>query len=153
MGMPARGYSWEPFKPGNLVAVKSGARSPRIYTKLAASLVGALNEARPDLAGFPFAVSAWAVAETRAALLRAHLDNVGMFDDEGAPRDSTLRWVLSFERLASEQRKALGLDPRSSAELVKSRADAVIGSFDVEALKAKGRAALEANGQDQEETE
>lgn len=37
---------------------------------------------RPDLAGYPEAVAAWATSEAQAALLRRHLSEVGTINPE-----------------------------------------------------------------------
>ncbi len=138
---PARGYSWAPFEKGNAVSLRHGARSRRIYEPLAADLAAGLLEERPDLQDFPDALAAWAEAEARAELLRKWIADQTLFDDEEKPRSGVLTWLRSFEGQAESARRTLGLDPRSSAELTKLRAEATGQVFDIEALMARGREA------------
>jgi hypothetical protein len=146
-GGPARGYSWEPFQPGNTVSLRHGARSPRVYGPIAAALVEAVLAERGDLAAYIDAVQAWADAEARAALLREHLEKVGMLDDGGQPHESLLKWLVAFEKRAEAGRSKLGLDPRSHAELLKSRVEAQRSAVDLDGLRARGAEIIEAREQ------
>lgn len=123
--------------------MKAGHRSPRIVSPLAEELAAALVEIRPDLADFPHAVRGWARTEVQAALLRSWLDDHGVVDDDGKPRDAMLRHLGSFERLAIAQRDRLGLDPRSQAALARERVEASRGAFDLEQFMREGQEALE----------
>lgn len=132
-----------PLPEGHAVTLRHGARSPRVYGEVAEKLTSGLLEARPDLAGHPEAVGAWATAEAQAVLLRRHLEEVGTLDpNTGEPRGSLLTWLGHFERLAMKHRSTLGLDPRSEAELARSRATAVTLGANLEALAEQGRQAL-----------
>ncbi|MDQ6853139.1 MAG: hypothetical protein M3046_05510 [Actinomycetota bacterium] len=51
--------------------------------------------------------------------------------------------IAQFERLANDLRQRLGLDPRSEAELASVQADAARSVVDIDALRARGRAAVE----------
>ena len=133
-----------PFTPGNMAAVKSGARSPRVYGELSELLAAGLVEDRPDLAAYPEAVAAWATTEAQAALMRRHIDSVGPVDEHGQPRDSVLSWLTKLEASALKQRATLGLDPRSEAKLARERAAASALAVDLTALADRGRAALQA---------
>lgn len=142
-GIPARGTGTRPpFTPGNLVGASHGARAPRVYGDLAQRLAVGLMDDRPDLAAYPEAVAAWATAEAQAALMRRHVADVGTFADDGEPRGSLLTWLRSFERMASEARKPLGLDPMSEAALSRERAAAATLAVDLDALAERGRLAL-----------
>ena len=138
---PVRGYSWPPFEKGNTIALRHGARSRRIYEPLAADLAAGLLEVRPDLEDFPDAVAAWAESEARAELLRKYITDQTLFDGKGDPRSGVLQWLRTFETQAESARRTLGLDPRSSAELTKLRAEATGQVFDIDALMASGREA------------
>jgi hypothetical protein len=129
------------FEVGNTMALRHGARSPRTYGPLAQELAAGLLADRPDLEAFPEVVSAWADAEARADLLRRWLDDNGMFDDDGAPRSGTLKWLASFDKRAQELRTRLGLDPRSEAELAGVRAEASRQIVDLDAIRQRGREA------------
>lgn len=138
---PPRGYSWPQAQPGNTLSLRHGARSRRVYEPIAADLAAGLLEERPDLEDYPDALTQWAEAEARAELLRKWVAERGMFDDEDAPRSGVLTWLRVFENQAQEARKTLGLDPRSHAELARTRADAIRGELDLEGLAARGREA------------
>ncbi len=143
-GIPAGGpASLMPFPPGNVVGLRSGHRSPRVYGKLAQRLAAGLAEDRPDLGAYPEAVAAWATAEAQVALLRRHVAEVGPIDPAtGEPRVTSLTWLRQLERLAAEHRATLGLDPRSEATLTRERAAAAVLTVDLVGLAERGRAAL-----------
>lgn len=136
-----------PFAEGNVQRLGSGYRSPRVYSSVATALVAGLTEQRADLRAFPEALASWGDAEARAALLRKHLDDIGLVDTTGEPRESLLRQLDRFERRASGARVQLGLDPRSEAELALLRARAMregqlTPQVDLTTLAEQGRAAL-----------
>lgn len=140
-GIPAHGTR-PPFAPGNTLALHSGHRTPRVYGSLAEHLVAGLAEDRPDLTRYPEALAAWATAEAQTALLRRHLEEVGLMDEEGQPRKGLLDWLVRLENLAARQRSTLGLDPRSDAQLARERAEAATLAVDLDALAERGRAAM-----------
>lgn len=133
---PASG-TYRKFEKGNEVRLRHGARSERHVTPVAEELVAGLLEDRPDLAQYPEALEAWARAEARA-LLMAGAD---FLDEDGHPINP--RDVARFERLAADARARLGLDPKSEADLHKSRADAARSVVDLDAIRRRGREALE----------
>jgi hypothetical protein len=134
-GGPRRGYSWPPFPS------KHGARSPRHVDPVAAELAAALLEDRPDLAGYPEAVMAWARAESRCILLADYHARVGFLDDDGQVRGG--KHVAAFETQAANLRVRLGLDPLADAQLRKQQAEALVAATDLEGIRERGRAALE----------
>jgi hypothetical protein len=127
------------FPTDNTVSIRHGIHSRRKVDPLAAELVTGLVDSRPDLDAYPETIWAWARAEARCLLLETWLSDHPVVDEDGEPAP-VLRYVSQWERLASDLRTRLGLDPRSEAELVRSRADAAKGSFDLDALREKGRA-------------
>lgn len=137
-GAPAR----PPWPKGNTAAVRSGYRSPRIYGELARLLTEGLLADRPDLAAYPEAIAAWATSEAQAALLRRHLDKIGLLDDNGNPRQRLIDTLRGVERHALRHREVLGLDPTSEARLMKERAAASVLAVDLHALAERGRQAL-----------
>jgi len=142
---PVRGYSWAPFEKGNTVSTRHGVWSQRKVDPVAEELASGLLVDRPDLAGHPETVFAWARAEARCLLLAEHFAG-GLFDGDGNERPG-LRLIAQFERLASDLRARLGLDPRSEAELARERGAATLTAVDLEAVRARGRASmLEAQG-------
>lgn len=132
--------SWQrpPFEPGHTLSLKYGAHSPRVYEPIARDLVAAVIAERPDLVPYRHAVEAWADAEARAGLLRAHLAEVSMFDSEGEPRDGVLKWLIQFEKRASAMRHRLGLDPLAHAELARQRVEAERSAVDLDGLRERG---------------
>lgn len=134
---PARGYSWPPFAEGNQVSLRHGARSDRYVEPLARAFADALIADRPDLAGFPEAVAAWATAEARVERMRLWTAQHGLLDAAGRVRNA--HDLLGFENAAMKLRQVLGLDPISDAALAKTRAEAVLGAADVDGLRARGR--------------
>lgn len=104
-----------------------------------------LKEMRPDLAGYPETVWAWARAEARCMLLEEWLEEHPLVSEDGdlAP---VARYVGQFERLAADLRGRLGLDPKSEADLASSRARATLDAFDIEELRSRGREVTEHRG-------
>jgi len=109
-------------------------------------LAAGLVEDRPDLGRYPEAVAGWATAEAQAALIRRRLDEVGSLDDHGEPRAGLLNWLTKLESAAGRHRAVLGLDPTAEARLSRDRAAAaaLATAVDLDALAARGRAALDA---------
>ncbi|MEW1990097.1 hypothetical protein AB0365_16515 [Brevibacterium casei] len=139
------------YADNNVVSLQSGYRSPRVYSAVSAALVAGIVDDRPDLRSYPEALAAWADAEARAALLRRHLDEIGIIDEDGQPRTSLANMLRWFEKSATAARDRLGLDPRSEAELSLLRAKALRegtgvggGGADLDALVEQGRAVLDA---------
>jgi hypothetical protein len=132
--------SWQrpPFEPGHTLTLKHGARSPRVYEPIARELVNAVIAEREDLLPYRHAVEAWADAEARAGLLRAHLADVSMLTDDGEPRDSLLKWLIQFEKRADAMRHRLGLDPLAHAELARQRVEAERSAVDLDGLRERG---------------
>lgn len=146
MGESARNYSWEPFKPGHTLSLRHGAYSGRMIEPLAADLARALLDRRPDLEMYPEAVSAWAFAETRAAIWRLLLDKGGLVDQDHKVRAEWLKEMRADERRAREERLSLGLDPASHARLMRERAEATSRAIDLDSIRARGRRAIEERG-------
>lgn len=126
VGGPARRYSREPFKPGNLAAVRHGARSPRLVEPLAAEAIELLTSSAPWLASSTFEASlaAWGRTEAKIALVSTYLDEVGVLDDDGQPRPA-VELVVRLERLAADLRGRLGLDPSSAARIARDLSTSV----------------------------
>ncbi len=136
---PPRHYSWPPFTAGHTKSLRHGIWSKRTWEPLAEDLATGLLEDQPPLAAYPELVAAWARAEARCILLAEYL--VGRFVDGDESAEKVLRFVGQFEKLAHDLRRELGLTPGSEADLVRSRADAVRGQFDLDAVLARGREA------------
>jgi hypothetical protein len=147
--LDARRYSWEPFKPGNVLAVKHALYSDREVHPLAADLAQRVLSERPELAAYPYAVSRWARAEARAAMANFWLDVldfVALEGGEAVPRERWLREVRSDERRAAEEAARLGLDPTSEARLRRDASQAGLNLVALDELTEQGRSALAARG-------
>jgi hypothetical protein len=141
MGAEARRYSWSAFAPGHELSVRHGVWSRRRVDPLVQELVAGLATDRPDLLGYPETLVAWARAEARCILFAEYLADEAV-DSERALK--VARYIVSFERLAVDLRVRLGLDPQSEATLARERAQAAREIVDLDGLRARGRAVLEA---------
>jgi hypothetical protein len=65
-------------------------------------------------------------------------------DDDGKPING--KELRGFERAAADARSRLGLDPTSEAKLRLTQAAAAAQVVDLDAIRARGRAALEGRG-------
>ena len=138
-----------PFSASNLAALKIGSRSPRVYGRVAERISEDLLEALPHLAAFPEELAALASTEAIAALLRIELAG-GARDKNGDVRFSLLDRYFRAEAAAAKRRDAIGLSPLGEAVLARERASAaaIASHVDLEALAARGRAALDAHQPD-----
>lgn len=108
-----------PFPSRHLASVKHGAYSPRRVEPLARQLVDEIVATVDYLgrdASFGASVWAWARAEAKVQLLDEWLQEHGVIDDAGRVHPA-LNALATFERLAAEHRRALGLDPSSRVKL------------------------------------
>lgn len=125
---PPRGYSWEPFQPGNTIQLRHGAFSPRKVEPLAGEIAErTLADAAQDgsrtayLAEPSYRPALWAWARTEARIqlvsewLQAH---GGDLETDGEVR-SAARLLNELEASATRSRSSLGLDPLSRARLGK----------------------------------
>lgn len=143
----AERYVWEPFQKGNALAVKHGAASQRVFGPLARQLADRLLEACPDLGDVRYraAVTRWSEAEAQESLLVFELDRVVASDGVDSEAAEMLERRLDRVRARSSRLRAdLGLTPRGHVELVAGRAHAEREFVDLEGLRARGRAAIEA---------
>ena len=125
-GLPARGYSWEPFKPDNFAARKHGADSTRVVDPYAANVANALMRDHERLRNplYREAVFEFARTVVRVDLMERHLID-GDLDDAGNPLPGSatlLRYRTHMLKVATE----LGLTPLSNARLGKDSASAQV---------------------------
>jgi len=132
-----------PFSASNLAALKIGSRSPRVYGRVAERISEDLLEALPE------ELAALASTEAIAALLRIELAG-GARDKNGDVRFALLDRYFRAEAAAAKRRDAIGLSPLGEAVLARERASAaaIASHVDLEALAARGRAALDAHQPD-----
>jgi len=135
-----------PFLDKNLAAMKVGYRSPRVYGKLAEQIAADLLESMPVLTDYPEELAALCSTEAVAALMRLDIAARGIRDKDGNPRLAFLDRYFRAESAAAKRRDALGLSPIGQAVLARERASAasIASGVDLDALAARGRAALDA---------
>jgi hypothetical protein len=137
-GGAARGYSWPPFREGNEISLRHGARSDRFLSPQAQAFYDVLARDHRDLTeAYPELCAAYCWAEARVELLRVS----GRFlKEDGSVRNA--HDILRFESQAQRFREALGLTPLSDAQLAKVRAEAVLTTVDLDGIRQRGREAL-----------
>jgi hypothetical protein len=120
----ARGYTWEPFRAGNLAGKRHGAESPRFVQPIADTLTAELIAEAPWCASpaFKGAVASWSWAEGQAVLLRRYLDGAaGWFDEDGNERPAN-KMLDRVEARLLKLRDGLGLNPVALARLMAASA-------------------------------
>ncbi|HXN61400.1 MAG TPA: hypothetical protein VN886_13200 [Acidimicrobiales bacterium] len=124
---PARRYSWPTATPGNTIAMRHGAWSPRRIDPRAQELVDAIAPGVTwwQPCDWP-AVWAWARIEARVELLTEWLaDKGGDLDADDTVRPAAdLLTRLTVQ--AANMRARLGLDPLSRARLGRDTAAASV---------------------------
>lgn len=139
---PARGYSWDPFVPGNEVALKHGMYSPRRIEPLADGIVqgilvmaGEPGSSVGYLADPSYRLALWSYGRVEARIQLGTewlLDNAGDFTAAGEVR-AVAEYVRRLEAQALKHRTELGLSPLSRARMGR---DVAAGSVDVAKLMA-----------------
>jgi hypothetical protein len=147
----ARGYRWETFRKNNVMAIRHGAATQQVFGPLARELTEALLEVAPDLRDprYAAAVTRWSEAEAQESLIMYELDKV--VDAEGITSERAEQLQRSLDKVrarSSRLRADLGLTPRGHVELVAGRAHAEHEIVDVEAIRVRGRAAIEARARE-----
>lgn len=137
-----------PFEPGNEAAMTHGARSPRKVEELARQIDVDLLDRAPWIEHYPEALRAYGRAEAVARLLFNDIARVGAYDDKGQFRASIVAKWATAENTTARLREALGLTPKSEAEVARDRAAAasLASNVDLSTLAERGRAALAARG-------
>lgn len=114
-----------PFTPGNDLAVKHGAGSPRKVDPIAAGIVIELlaDESVSYLRAprFGAAVQAWATAEAKCGLISNWVETMPIEEAAASKpgQTSPLELLRKWEATAQTHRSRLGLDPMSAARLGK----------------------------------
>lgn len=130
-----RGYSWPPFPK------QHGAFARDACDEAAATVSELLDEA--DLERFPAAALLLGELWVRYRRARADIDERGELLEDGSPHP-LLRWETQWRRQLLDLLARFGLDPKAEAELTKVRAEARAQVIDLEAVKVRGREALDA---------
>jgi len=112
----ARGYSWPPAEPGNLLALKHGAFSRYVIPE-ADELATVVLDSTAHLGDADAAaVRDYAIAQVRAWRLAAWVEQHGVLDARGRISDAAAELRRWLDR-AEKARGRLGLDPVSRAAL------------------------------------
>lgn len=134
-GVPARGYSWEPFKANHTKSIKHGARSERMITPLAEAIGNNLLAQHERLRNplYREAVLEYARVLAQVELLQAYVDEHGVLDKDGKTTGAA-DYLLRVRKHASNLADRLGLTPLANARLGK---DTAAASIDVAKLMAE----------------
>ncbi len=123
-GVPARGYSWPPFEPGNTVSMRHGFfSSPRLRPEDSAEVdeisvaVWELLPAGHRLPSFAPAVEGLACRIWQARRAYADLAEHGLLRGDDRQPAPILRYLGTLERTIQRDLEGLGLTPRAWAEL------------------------------------
>jgi hypothetical protein len=139
-GLPARGYSWPPFREGNAAALVHGASSPRAIAVKAEEVHQGLLDHAPYLSQPRFlpSVNRYLNAAAREALLHEHILNLSEEKGPGAVPSRVWEQATAAARLAAKLGSDLGLDPIGHARIraLSAGADARASLAD---LAAEGR--------------
>jgi hypothetical protein len=113
----------KPFPQGHTFALKHGAFSLTTLEPVVREVVEAAQRAVPYLGDdvYRSAVLAWAYGEARVIRVRAWLTEHGELDGNGKPRPAA-EFAVRAEKLATDLRARLGLDPLSRARLQREMA-------------------------------
>jgi len=143
---PGHAAQHEPFDPGNTVAERHGAHSELRFRPLADQLVAAKLAECPWLGrpAFREAVDAWAIAEAKARLVDAWLDEAGQLDGKHHPRPAAV-YADRLHARADRLRQRLGLDVVAFGGLLATFATLPGGEDALEALRSEGRRLVEAS--------
>jgi hypothetical protein len=125
--------------------MKHGARSERRWRPVAEQLRADALQVAPWLTrpAFRWSLEAWSVAEAKARLLDAWLEEHGMLTEDGDVRNAA-NLADKMHTRAITLRGQLGLDPLSFAKLLVTFAAAPGADDIVAALAAEGRKAMTA---------
>lgn len=115
----ARKPRHDAFEPGNIVALRHGAYSPRAIAAKAAEVHAALLEAAPylDQPRFLPAANRYLEAAAREALLHAHIVAVSAEKGPGGVPSRVWEQATAAARLAARLGSDLGLDPIGHARI------------------------------------
>ena len=141
-GLPAHGYSWEPFVPEHVRSMVHGGNSPRIIEAVARIVRSEVTEQAPWLLEpiFGDALERYCRAEARSRLLTDHILRVA--DEKGAHKIPVRLWdsASASDNAAMKAAGDLGLTPLSRAKLASLTTSTELTAVGIEALAEKGAA-------------
>ena len=142
----ARHYSWPPFEPGNLVAVRHGAFSARLVSARANEVRQLLLVRYPYLADDAFieAIERYARAEARALMLHDYI--VETVEQEGVLAVKPYLWSerRGADQLAQKCGQDCGLDATGHSRIARDlglaqNVRSQLATHNIEALQAEGQ--------------
>ncbi|MFC7448669.1 P27 family phage terminase small subunit [Rhodococcus daqingensis] len=130
---PARGYSWEPFKPGHTKSLKHGARSERVIAPLTAEIANGLmqNHERLQNPLYRETVLEYSRLLAQVEVLEAYIDEHGTIiesGDKAGKVQPAAEYLLKVRKQATNVADKLGLNPLANARLGK---DTAAGQLDL----------------------
>lgn len=139
-GLPARGYSWEPFLPEHVKSIIHGAKSERVVAAVAKVVKSEVVQDAPWLLEpiFGDSLERYCRAEARARLLADHMFRVA--DEDGAERIPVRLWesAVACDNAASRCAADLGLTPLSRAKLAALTTSTEVSAASLEKLAQSG---------------
>jgi hypothetical protein len=140
VGKPARNYSWKTAEAGDRIALKHGVWASDVPDR-ARELVSAIFP--PDLVE-RHPIIAVRAAETWIRLRRAEADIAQRGEVIDGREHPLLARMATWDNYLLSVAREYGMTPRSEAQLVTAQADAARQVVDLDAIRARGRKALEA---------
>jgi hypothetical protein len=142
--LPARGYTWPPFEPGNLAAKTHGMASARIVGPGASeALENILQAVEAEGIEFPlrptFAIALEALAETvgQVRVGRQHLATAHV--DGSCERETCALTLDRFEARLDKRLDALGMTPASRARIEQALSSSTRNQVDAVAALDEAR--------------
>lgn len=139
-GLPARGYSWEPFESGNFAHLRHGADSPRVVEQVARIVSAEVTEQAPWIVEpiFADALMRYCRAEARAKLLSDHIFRLA--DEQGTGKVPGRLWesAVASDNAASRAATELGITPLARARLAALTTSAEAGQASLADLQRRG---------------
>lgn len=140
-GLPARGYSWADFEPGNLAALKTGWRSEQMIAKHAEALTAVIHEDAPWTATTEHRLTVDLAAKQ---LAMAHLAFDALTSGNAKVSARILEAATAASRAAWRMLDELGMTPGGRAKLKAITAAGEQAERSLADLAAEGRAIIEA---------
>lgn len=129
--VPAYAVRRPDFKPGQVLSLRHGARSDRAITPVAQRVAQLLASIAPALAAYPMQIDLCSRTYAPLLLIDAYLDEVGVLDESGVPRERLLKQRSALVREVRAQLREMGLTRKAAAELqldVAAAAQAAVGA-------------------------
>ncbi|MCU1592162.1 MAG: hypothetical protein JWP11_3418 [Frankiales bacterium] len=148
--LPAYAQRRPDFERGNVLALKHAGYSDRAVTPVAQRVANLLVSIAPALVAYPLQVDLFSRTYAKVLILESALDEVGVLDEHGKPRETLLKHAASWTNKAQQQLREMGLTRKAAAELqldVAVAAHAAVGAArQAEQASSAVRAFLQGRG-------